>query len=104
MTTINDIQDLVQIIKDRPEWRRELQSALLTPDLRDTASLITETAKLVTKNAESIEKIETTIAETAKAGRQERRVHRSERRVHRQVGYIYKTADRYGRNSLWTHR
>ena len=54
MTTINDIQDLVQIIKDRPEWRRELQSALLTPDLRDTASLITETAKLVTKNAEGI--------------------------------------------------
>ena len=54
MTTINDIQDLVQIIKDRPEWRRELQSALLTPDLRDTASLITETAKLVNKNAEGI--------------------------------------------------
>ena len=66
MTTINDIQDLVQIIEDRPEWRRELQRVLLTPDLRDTASLITETAKLVTKNAESIEKIETTIAETAK--------------------------------------
>ena len=66
MTTINDIQDLVQIIEDRPEWRRELQRVLLTPDLRDTASLITETTKLVNKNAESIEKIETTIAETAK--------------------------------------
>ena len=66
MTTINDIQDLVQIIEDRPEWRRELQRVLLTPDLQDTASLITETAKLVAKNAESIEKLETTTAETAK--------------------------------------
>lgn len=54
MTTINDIQDLVQIINHRPEWRRELQSALLIPDLRDTASLITETAKLVAKNSEAI--------------------------------------------------
>ena len=73
MTTINDIQDLVQIMEDRPEWRRELQRVLLTPDLRDTASLMRETAKLVAKNAESIAanaesiaKIEATNAETAK--------------------------------------
>ena len=80
MTTINDIQDLVQIIEDRPEWRRELQRVLLTPDLRDTASLIRETAKLaaqnaegiaanvksIAANAETIEKIEATNAETAK--------------------------------------
>ena len=65
-TTINDIQDLVQIIEDRPEWRRELQRVLLTPELRDTASLIRETAKLVTQNAEGIANIEATNAETAK--------------------------------------
>ena len=59
MTTINDIQDLVQIMEERPEWRRELQRVLLTPDLRDTASLIRETAKLVAKNAESIDKLDT---------------------------------------------
>ena len=79
MTTINDIQDLVRIIEDRPEWRRELQRVLLTTDMHDTASLITETAKLAAKNAESIaanaeataantksiDRLETTVAETA---------------------------------------
>lgn len=67
MTTINDIQDLVQIIEDRPEWRRELQRVLLTPDLSDTANLITETAKLAAKNTESIDRLETLVAENAKA-------------------------------------
>ena len=66
MTTINDIRDLVQIMEDRPEWRRELQRVLLTPDLHDTVVLITETAKLAAKNAESIDRLETTTAETAK--------------------------------------
>ena len=79
MTTINNIQDLVRIIEDRPEWRRELQRVLLTTDMHDTASLITETAKLAAKNAESIaanaeataantksiDRLETTVAETA---------------------------------------
>ena len=79
MTTINDIQDLVRIIEDRPEWRRELQRVLLTTDMHDTANLITETAKLAAKNAESIaanaeataantksiDRLETTVAETA---------------------------------------
>ena len=79
MTTINDIQDLVRIMEDRPEWRRELQRVLLTTDMHDTASLITETAKLAAKNAESIaanaeataantksiDRLETTVAETA---------------------------------------
>lgn len=87
MTTIDDIQDLVRIIEDRPEWRRELQRALLTEDPRDTPNLIAENAKLigenakaigrlealteenakaVAKNAESIDRLETTTAETAK--------------------------------------
>ena len=65
MTTINDIQDLVQIIEDRPEWRRELQRVLLTPDLQDTPSLIAENAKLIGKNAEAIDRLETVTAETA---------------------------------------
>ena len=65
MTTINDIQDLVQIIEDRPEWRRELQRVLLTPDLSDTASLIAETAKLVAENAKGIEELKVVTAENA---------------------------------------
>ena len=66
MTTINNIQDLVRIIEDRPEWRRELQRALLTQDLRDTPSLIAENAKLIGENAKSIGRLETTVAETAR--------------------------------------
>ena len=66
MTTINDIQDLVQIIEDRPEWRRELQRVLLTPDLRDTTTLITETAKLVAENTKGIEELKAVTAENAK--------------------------------------
>ena len=67
MTTINDIQDLVRIIEDRPEWRRELQRALLTQDLRDTPSLITENAKLIGENAKAISRLETTVAKSAES-------------------------------------
>ncbi len=67
MTTINDIQDLVKIIEDRPEWRRELQRVLLTEDLRGTPALIAENAKLIGANAKAIDRLETTVAENAKA-------------------------------------
>jgi hypothetical protein len=54
MTTINDIQDLVRIIEDRPEWRRELQRVLLTEELRGTPDLISENAKIIGENAKLI--------------------------------------------------
>jgi hypothetical protein len=73
MTTINDIQDLVRIIEDRPEWRRELQRVLLTEELRGTPDLISENAKiigenakLIGENAKAIDRLETTTAENAK--------------------------------------
>ena len=66
MTTINDIQDLVRIIEDRPEWRRELRRVLFTQDQRDPSSLIAENAKLIGENARSIDRLEVTVAENAK--------------------------------------
>ena len=32
MTTVNDIQDLIRILDERPEWREDLRRALLTED------------------------------------------------------------------------
>ena len=73
MTTINDIQDLVRIIEDRPEWRRELRRVLLTEEVRGTPGLITENAKLIgenakaiAENAKAIDRLETVTAENAK--------------------------------------
>ena len=67
MTTIDNIQDLVRIIEDRPEWRRELQRVLLTQDLRDTPSLIAENTKLIGENAKSIDRLEVAVAKNAEA-------------------------------------
>lgn len=42
MTTVNDIHDLVRIVEEHPEWRRELQRVLLTKELLETPDKIAE--------------------------------------------------------------
>ena len=63
MTTVNDIQDLVRIIEEHPEWRGELQRVLLTqqllevPDRLDkleaTVEVLAETAAALVQHAEA---------------------------------------------------
>ena len=63
MTTVNDIQDLVRIIEEHPEWRSELQRVLLTqqllevPDrldrLTDTVEVLADTAAALLQHAEA---------------------------------------------------
>ncbi len=65
MTTIGDIQDLVRIIEDRPEWRRELQRALFTEELREIHSLMSENAKTTAENSKLIGENSKAIAENS---------------------------------------
>ncbi|MYE54852.1 MAG: hypothetical protein F4X34_06625 [Chloroflexi bacterium] len=63
MTTINDIQDLVRIIEEHPEWRGELQRVLLTQQLLEvperldrleaTVEVLAETAAALVQHAEA---------------------------------------------------
>lgn len=63
MTTVNDIQDLVRIIEEHPEWRSELQRVLLTqqllevPDRLDrltaTVEVLADTAAALLQHAEA---------------------------------------------------
>ncbi len=41
MTTVNDIGDVVRIIENNPEWRRELQRVLLTQELLEMPERVT---------------------------------------------------------------
>jgi len=63
MTTINDIQDLVRIIEEHPEWRGELQRVLLTQQLLEvperldrlaaTVEVLADTAAALVQHAEA---------------------------------------------------
>ena len=63
MTTVNDIQDLVRIIEEHPEWRGELQRVLLTQQLLEvperldrlaaTVEVLADTAAALVQHAEA---------------------------------------------------
>ena len=63
MTTINDIQDLVRIIEEHPEWRGELQRVLLTQQLLEvperldrltaTVEVLADTTAALVRHAEA---------------------------------------------------
>ena len=40
MTTINNIQDLIQLLRDQPHWADELRGILLSDELRDLPAAI----------------------------------------------------------------
>ena len=44
MTTINTMQDLIQLLRDQPEWAEELRGILLSPELRDLPAAVRELA------------------------------------------------------------
>ena len=63
MTTINDISDLIRILRDNPEWADALRSVLLSQKLLDVpeevASLtaaIRELAETANQRLESLER------------------------------------------------
>ena len=50
MTTIHTIQDLIQLLRDQPEWADELRGILLSTELRDLPAAVRELAQAVATN------------------------------------------------------
>ena len=58
MTTINTIQDLIQLLRDQPEWAEELRGILLSTELRDLPAAVRELAQaLATSTAQTNERL-----------------------------------------------
>lgn len=47
MTTINTIQDLLQLLRDQPQWAEELRGILLSNELQDLPAAVRELAQAV---------------------------------------------------------
>ena len=52
MTTINNIQDLIQLLRDQPNWAAELRGILLSDELKDLPAAVRELAQAVRDSAE----------------------------------------------------
>ena len=50
MTTINDISDLVQVLKDRPDWLAAVRSVVLGEDVLDLPQQVAQYAKFTEEN------------------------------------------------------
>ena len=58
MTTINTMQDLIQLLRDQPEWAEELRGILLSAELRDLPAAVRELAQaLAASTAQSNERL-----------------------------------------------
>ena len=61
MTTINNIQDLIQLLRDQPIWAEELRGILLSTELRDLPAAVRELAQALTTTAAQTDARLTTI-------------------------------------------
>ena len=52
MTTINNIQDLIQLLRDQPHWADELRGILLSDELRDLPAAVRDLAQAVRDSAD----------------------------------------------------
>ena len=52
MTTINNIQDLIQLLRNQPHWADELRGILLSEELRDLPAAVRDLAQAVRESAE----------------------------------------------------
>ena len=58
MTTINTMQDLIQLLRDQPEWAEELRGILLSAELRDLPAAVRELAQaLAASTAQTNERL-----------------------------------------------
>ena len=66
MTTINTIQDLIQLLRDQPDWAEELRGILLSTELRDLPAAVRELAQaLTTSTAQANDRLTNIEADTS---------------------------------------
>ena len=67
MTTINDIGDLIRILREQPEWAEALRSVLLSRELLELPEEFAQFVKLTNANFQTVnarlERLETDVAE-----------------------------------------
>ena len=56
MTTINDINDLVRILRENPDWADAVRGVLLSKDLLDLPETAARMARLTAETAEGTQK------------------------------------------------
>lgn len=94
MTTINDIGDLVRILREQPEWAEALRGALLSRDLLELPEKFAEFVKLVSANFETVnrrlEQLESDVGELKDdVGGIRSDIHRIEGKVDNGLGPMY---------------
>ena len=52
MTTINTMQDLLQLLRDQPQWAEELRGILLSRELQDLPAAVRELTKVLRESTE----------------------------------------------------
>ena len=52
MTTINNIQDLIQLLRDQPQWADELRGILFSDEIKDLPAAVRDLAQAVRDSAE----------------------------------------------------
>ena len=52
MTTINSIQDLIQLLRDQPQWADELRGILFSDEIKDLPAAVRDLAQAVRDSAE----------------------------------------------------
>ena len=63
--TINDCHDLVQLVDEHPEWRRELRQLLLPEELLELPHIVRELAERVNQLTEAQGRTEETLRRVA---------------------------------------
>ncbi|MCS6829783.1 MAG: hypothetical protein NZ749_03975, partial [bacterium] len=68
--TVNDVSDLIKILKEHPDWRDELRRVLLTEELLQLPSLVRELVEVQQQQAQEIAQIRAILAEVLQVQKQ----------------------------------
>ena len=96
--TINDLQDLVRLLAQHPEWQVELRRLLLADDFLALPGIVRELAEAQRQSEARLTRLEATVAELAEA--QKRTEQRVEELVEAQrslVDQVAKLSERVDR-------
>jgi hypothetical protein len=68
--TVNDVNDLIRILKEHPEWRDELRRVLLTEELLQLPDLVRELVEIQRQQSQELAQIRATLSEVVQIQRQ----------------------------------
>ena len=66
MTTINNIEDLIRVLDEHPEWLEAMRTRLLTRELLDLPQVVAGLAQRMDEQAQTVADLSQTVAEQAR--------------------------------------